>query len=233
MLPRTATTRQASPEVFDLLRRTDTCTISNAIETLNVRMRNEGFVHGPTHSLFPELPPVAGYAVTATMRATAPPISGDYYYHRLDWWRYVAQMPGPKVLVIEDLDRAPGVGALIGEIHAQIARALGCVGALTNGTVRDLGPLRTLGFPCFALGAGVSHSYAHITEFGVPVYIGGLKISSGDLLQGDRNGIHEVPFAVADRLAATVAGINRREAELIALCMQPDFTIQKLENALR
>lgn len=223
---------QVPPDILGFLSRTDTCGVSNAIETLHVRMCNEGFVQGGIRCLFPDLPPVAGYAVTGTIRSAAPPISGHCYYQRPDWWRYVASAPGPKIMVIQDLDHVPGTGALFGEIHAEIGRALGCVGYLTNGIVRDLGALAALGLQCFAHGAGVSHSYAHIVEFGMPVYIGGLKITPGDLLHGDINGIHSIPFSIASQLPALVDAIAARESELIALCRAPDFSADKLEDAL-
>src|SRR5665213_2999984 len=118
---------QAPPLVLDFLRRTDTCTVSNAIETFNVRMRNEGYIQGRTRSLFPELPPVAGYAVTGRIRTTAPPIAHRCYYQNVEWWEFVASLPGPKIVVLADVDSAPGVGAFFGEIHMQISKALGCV----------------------------------------------------------------------------------------------------------
>lgn len=225
-------TQQVPYDIFDFLRRTDTCVVSNAIETLNVRMRNEGFVHGAPHCMFPELAPIAGYAVTGSIRASAPPISGLLYYHRADWWRHFAGISGPKIIVMEDLDRTPGTGALFGEIHARFGRALGCVGYLTNGSIRDVGAIQALGLQCFASGASVSHSYAHIVEFGAPVNIGGLKISTGDLLHGDLNGIHSVPSAVTGRLPGIVEKIKAHEAELIQLCQARDFSIEKLQEAL-
>jgi 4-hydroxy-4-methyl-2-oxoglutarate aldolase len=196
---------QISPELFSFLLRTDTCTVSNAIETFGVRMRNEGYVHGRVHCMTPKLPPVAGYAVTGRIRTSTPPISGLCYYQRPDFWDYIASVPGPKILVIEDVDRIPGVGALFGEIHAEISRALGCTGFVTNGTVRDLRAVDVLGFQCFASGSCVSHAYAHLTEFGNPIEIGGLQISTGDLLHGDCNGVHSVPLTVLERLPAVVA----------------------------
>jgi len=227
-----AKTHSVSPHVLDFLRRTDTRTVSNAIEALNVRMRNEGYVHGGARCMFPDLPRIVGRAITATIRASAPPISGLCYYQRADWWRYVASLAGAKIIVVQDLDDVPGNGAFFGEIHAQISHALGCVGYLTNGTIRDIAAIEALGFQCFANGANVSHSYAHITEFGAPVLVGGLKISSGDLLHGDRNGIHSVPVGIADRLPGAEK-IKAHESELIALCRAPDFSLEKLEEALR
>ena len=227
------TLQHVSPEFLAFLQRTDTCALSNAIETFNVRMRNAGYVHGEVHCMTPELPPVAGYAVTGRMRASAPPISGLCYYQSADWWQHVASIPGPKILVIEDVDRVPGIGALFGEIHARIAKALSCVGYVTNGTVRDLTAVQAMGFQCFARDVCVSHSYAHVTEFGEPVEIGGLQISPGDLLHGDCNGIHSVPLSVVERLSPVVAEIREHEAELISLCRDSDFSLEKLQDALR
>jgi len=196
-------------------------------------MRNEGYIHRDAHCMTPGLPPVAGYAVTGRMRADTPPISGLCYYQRTDWWSYVADMPGPKILVIEEVDEDPSAGALFGEIHAQIGRALGCTGYVTNGTVRDIGAVRAMGFQCFARGSAVSHAYSHVTEFGEPVEIGGLQISSGDLLHGDCNGVLNVPFEVAERLPEVVAEIKEHEMELISLCRSAGFSFAKLEEELR
>jgi regulator of RNase E activity RraA len=227
------TIAQVNSEVVKFLKHTDTCTISNAIETFCVRMRNEGFVHGMTRCLFPALPPVAGYAVTGRVRSSAPPIANLCYYNRMDFWRYMASVPDPKILVMEDADRIPGTGALFGEIHARIATALGCVAYVTNGTVRDLGGLKELGFQCFAAGTSVSHAYAHIIDFGEPVEIGGLKISSGELLQGDCHGVQTIPTEIAERLPAAAAKIVARESELIRLCASPDFSLEKLDHVLK
>ena len=175
-----------------------------------MRLRNEGFINGTTRCLLPELGPVAGYAVPGRLRSSAPPIAGRCYYNRLDWWDYVAQIPSPRIIVMEDVDRNPGTGALFGEIHAQIAEALQCVAYISNGTVRDMPGLRAAAFQCFASGLGVSHSYAHVIEFGEPVEIGGLKISPGDLLHGDCHGVQSIPFEIADRLPGKVAEITAR-----------------------
>ena len=182
--------------------------------------------------MFPELPPVAGYAVTGRFRAAAPPISGLCYYQRHDFWKYVDSIPGPKIVVMRDMDATPGVGAMVGEIHAQIAKALGCVAWLTNGSIRDLLQVREANFQCFASGAAVSHSYAHVVEFGEPVEVHGLKISPGDLLHGDCNGIHSIPLSIAEQIPEVVNRIRQREAELIRFCESPDFTLEKLEHVL-
>lgn len=224
--------KHVTPRILEFLRETDTCTVSNAIETFRLRMRNEGYVHDVARCLFPALAPVAGYAVTGRIRTSAPPIANLCYYNRPDWWRYVDSVAGPKMLVMADVDRIPGTGALFGEIHAQIARALGCTAYVSNGSVRDVGALETMGFQCFAGGVSVSHSYAHIVDFGEPVEIGGQRIATGDLLHGDRHGIQIVPFEIAEGLPEVVGAIRAREAELIGYCQSGHFSVDKLDKML-
>ena len=225
--------KQVSPEVLDFLRKTDTCTVSNAIETFSVRMRNEGYIQSGSRCMFPDIPPIAGYAVTGRIRTTAPPISKLCYYQNISWWEYVAQIPGPKIIVLADVDKAPGTGAFVGEIHAQISRALGCVGYISNGAIRDIPALEAMSFQCFAGSVSVSHAYGHLVEFGEAVEIGCLKINPGDLLHGDRHGVQKIPAEIAHSLPGVVAEIAEREAKLIRLCNEPGFSIEKLAEALR
>src|SRR5579863_7574313 len=140
----------------------DTCMVSNAIERLNVRLRNEGFVSGVAQCRFPSLPPMIGYAATGRIRTESPPMTHRCYYDRIDWWTYVASLPEPRVMVLQDADPKPGVGAFVGEIHATIGLALNCVGCITNGSVRYLPAVEAMGFQLFAGNVSVSHSYAHI-----------------------------------------------------------------------
>jgi len=193
----------------------DTCTVSNAIEKLNIRLRNEGFIAGSLRCRFPNLPPMLGYAVTARIRSSVPPMSGRCYYDRMDFWNYVVTLPEPRVLVLQDVDRTPGFGAFVGEIHATIGLALKCVGCVTNGSVRDLPAVRAMGFHLFSGSVSVSHAYAHLVDFGEPVEIGGLKISPGDLMHGDRHGVQMVPADLAEEIAEQSAKILREERELI------------------
>jgi 4-hydroxy-4-methyl-2-oxoglutarate aldolase len=211
----------------------DTCSVSNAIERLNVRLRNEGFVSGKVRCQFPHLPAMVGYAATGRIRTASPPMTNRCYYDRMDWWSYVMSLPAPRVLVIEDVDPEPGMGAFVGEIHATIGIALGCVGCVTNGAVRDLPPVEALGFQMFAARVAVSHSYAHIVEFGEPVEIGGLAIRSGDLLHGDRHGVLTVPPEAAAGVPAEAARMLAEEGELTAFCRSPKFSIEGLAERLR
>ena len=221
-----------SREALERLRQFDTCSLSNAIERLNLRPRNEGFVTGAVTCRFPHLPPVIGYAVTARMRSSATPVDGKCYHEHPDFWRYFASLAGPKILVIQDADHAPGVGALLGEGYARISRALGGVACLTNGAVRDLKGIEALGYQLFAGSVSVSHAYAHVVDFGDPVEIGGLRISPGDLLHGDLHGVHMIPRSAASSLAPIAEQVLREDRELFELTEREDFSVATLSAKL-
>lgn len=228
-------TRQSTLLASDLekLCSLDTCTVSNAIERLDVRLRNEGFASGSTKCQFPSLAPMVGYAATGRIRTATPPMTHRCYYDRMDWWNYVASLPEPKVMVLQDADPKPGVGAFVGEIHATIGLALKCAGCVTNGAVRDLPAVEALGFQLFAANVSVSHSYAHIIEFGEPVEIDGLKISSGDLIHGDRHGLLTIPLSIANRIPDEASKILEEERELMQFCRSPQFSLEGLNERIR
>ena len=219
-------------EQLEILRRVDACTLANAIETFHARLRNEGFADSSVHCQFPRLPPMLGYAATVKVRGSAPPTAERDYPDRTDWWDYILSLPAPRVVVVQDLASKVGLGSLLGAVHVNILAALGCVGAVTNGAVRDLPAVEKLGFQLFAGSISVSHAYVHIVEFGTPVEIGGLKIASGDLLHGDLHGVQSIPAGIAAQLPRAAAEIIAREQELIALCQSPDFTVEKLRAAI-
>ncbi len=211
----------------------DTCTVSNAIEQFHVRTRNEGFVNGSVRCMFPEFAPSVGYAVTARVRTSSTPIAGRWYYERMDWWSYLLTIPAPRFIVIEDVDHIPGLGALFGEIHAHISKALGAIAYLTNGAVRDLPGIEAARVQTFAGSVAVSHAYAHIVEFGEPVEIGGLQIKPGDLLHGDLNGVLAIPLSIAGEIPKAAAGILQMEKELIDFCSSPQFSLHELTQKIQ
>ncbi len=217
-----------SEEQLEALRKLDTCTVANAIETFGVRLRNEGYVGETVHCQFPHLPHMIGYAATVKIRGSAPPMADGAYPDRTDWWDYVLSLPAPRVVVLQDVASRPGTGALVGVVHMNILRALGCVGVVTNGTVRSLPEAEHAGFHLFSGGVSVSHAYVHIVEVGTPVEVGLLKVRSGDLLHGDLHGVQSIPLEIATQLPAVAQRILAWKQELVALCRSPEFTLEKL-----
>jgi regulator of RNase E activity RraA len=221
-----------TPEQMDILRRLDGCTIANAIETFHERLRNEGFADDSVRCLLPHLPPMLGYAATIKVRGSSPATAGPAYRESTEWWDFVLSQPAPRVVVVQDVSTRPGLGSLVGAVHMNILRVLGCAGVVTNGAVRNIPQAEAAGFHLFAGSVSVSHAYIHIVEFGTPVEIGGLKIRSGDLLHGDLHGVQSIPLDLASKLPRVAAEIISREQEIITLCQSQDVTVEKLRAAV-
>ena len=220
-----------TPEQLEALRRLDACTLANAIESFQKRLRNEGFADGSIRCLFPQLPPIVGYAVTVKIRGSSPPFAGENYLDRTDWWDYVVSVPAPRVVVVQDAGTRRGIASLLGAVHVNVLHALGCVGAVTDGAVRDIPAAKDIGFQLFAGSVSVSHAYVHIVEVGTPVEVGGLKIQSGDLVHGDQHGIQSIPEDIAAQIPPVAAKIAAEQQAMIELCRSPGFSVEKLRAA--
>jgi 4-hydroxy-4-methyl-2-oxoglutarate aldolase len=218
---------------LDALRDLSTCAVSDAIETFGVRLRNTGFADASIHCIFPDFPAMVGYAATARLRTEEPPIAGRSYHDRTDWWNSILQVPAPRIAVIEDMDKPPGIGAFLGDMHAAILMAVGCVGYVSNGAVRELPGVRKLGFQLFAGNVAVSHAYAHMFDFGSKIEIAGLQVRSGDLLQADRHGLLGIPTEIAGRIPAVAARLQAKEKKVIEICRSEKFSVESLREALK
>jgi 4-hydroxy-4-methyl-2-oxoglutarate aldolase len=216
-----------TPSYLAELRALSTCVVASAIEAFGVRLRNKGFSDSRLHCMFPEFPATVGYAATARLRGSDPPMEGHSSYDRGVWWESLLKIPAPRIVVIQDADSEPGLGAFIGEVHANILLALGCVAVVTNGAVRDLPEVRKTGLQMFAGNVSVSHAYAHIFDFGGTVEIAGLNVHPGDLIQGDLHGVQTIPLGIAARVPAKALEIVNARKELIACCRAHDFSIAK------
>jgi len=216
-------------EELDALRRITTPTIANAIETFDVRPRSEGFMDSTIRCIFPELGAMAGYAVTATIAARERPQAS---VQRSALWDAVEKTPGPRIVVIEDLDYPNPVGSYWGEVHGSIFQGLGCAGTVTNGGVRDLDEVRATGFHFFASCVLVSHAYIHLVEVGAPVTVGGLMVRTGDLLHGDQHGVTSVPIEIARELPKAAGEVERQERRIIEYARSPECGADGLRKLL-
>ncbi len=215
--------------MIDTLKKISSPSIANAIETFNVRPRNQGFMSSEIRCLFPELGPLIGHAVTAVIRAEPQPLEG----HRsstFGWWDYVLSIPAPRVIVVHDLDEPRGQGAQWGEVQANIHKALGAVGAITDGSVRDLDEVRALGFQFAAAHVSVSHAYVHMVDFGLPVKLGGLWVKPGDLIHCDQHGAVTIPADLVPKVADAVRRVEADERKIIEVCQSREFSADKLKE---
>ena len=228
---------QSAPHPASLLAalaRYDTPTICNAMEIVAPERRLIGFTTKPLVCPFPDLPPIVGYARTATIRATS--ASGlapeDARAQRVAYYDYCGSGHGPRINVLQDLDGAnAGFGAFWGEVNSALHKALGCLGVITDGSIRDI-PQWAPGFQALAGSIGPSHAYVHLIDFGGEVCVAGMTVNSDDLIHADRHGAVVIPPSVADKLPEAADLCGRREEPILAIARDPSFTIEKLKQAL-
>lgn len=223
-----ATANGPTAEQLAALARLDTPSICNALETIDVKYRTQFWTQEPLHCAFPDLPAMVGYACTATLRSTQPGKPGRE--KRLAYYEYIASLPAPRVVLIQDLDGArAGFGAFWGEVNSTIHKALGCLGVVTNGGVRDLHAVAP-GFQFLAARVTPSHAYADIVDFGGEINVSGMVARSGDLVHADRHGAAIIPADKVAEVLKAVALIARREAKIMETCRKPGFTVEALRQ---
>ena len=213
----------------------DTPTICNALEIVAPERRATGFTVRPLVCPFPDLPPIVGYAKTATIRSThMHELSGQpAREQRIAYYEYMASAPAPSICVIQDLDGAEvGFGAFWGEVQSTVHKALGLKGVVTDGCIRDI-PQWAPGFQALAGSIAPSHAHVHLAGFGQQVRIHGMLVRSGDLVHADRHGAVIIPEAVAAKIPAACDLLARKEAVILDLARKPGFTVAKLREALQ
>jgi regulator of RNase E activity RraA len=221
-----------SENQFAFLRSIDTPTVCNLIEIVAPERRGAGYTVAHLHCPFPDLPPMVGFAKTVTMRARDKVSGPSYMAKRMDYLDYVAAEPQPGIAIIEDKDEPAGYGAFWGEVQTNVHKALGCLGTITNGSVRDI-PQVAEGFQMLAGSISPSHAYVHVVDFGIPVTIHGMAVNSGDLIHADRHGAVIVPIDQIDAMKLALDDLNKQEARIIAAARAPGATAETIKAAFR
>jgi 4-hydroxy-4-methyl-2-oxoglutarate aldolase len=190
-----------TPEILEKLRGFDTPTICNVIELFDIRPRSSGFMDARIRACFREMPPIVGFAATATFRSSAPPPPGADVYDAIEQQvERFRELTGPPIVVFQDLDD-PTAAATFGEIMCTTYQTFGSVGLITSGGGRDLDQVRRIGYPVFTGGTICAHGYCHTPDVHVPVRVGGVMIYPDDLLHADLNGVTTIPKEIASEVA--------------------------------
>ena len=219
-----------SPETLDRLTQFDTPTVCNVIELFDVVPRNSGYMDGSIQACFPEMPPMVGFALTSQFRSMQAPPKGDVYGSLTQQVEAFEQLPGPAVVVFQDLDE-PVVAATFGEVMCSTYKGFGAKGIITSGAGRDLEQVRDIGFPAFTGGTICSHAYCHILQVGVPVTVGGLWLETGDLLHGDWNGVTSIPIEIASEIPDACEELAAAEQVVLDYVRAPNPTPTGLAEA--
>jgi regulator of RNase E activity RraA len=177
---------------------------------------------------------MVGYARTATMRSVVKSglPAAEQQKRRIEYYEYMGTGPGPRITVIQDIDGANvGYGAFWGEVQSSVHKALGCLGVITDGSIRDI-PQWAPGFQALAGSIGPSHAWVHAENFGGEVRVAGMTVHSGDLIHADCHGAIMIPFDLAAKLPDAAELCGRRETPILEIARGKDFTLEKLKAAL-
>ena len=176
------------------LQRWNTPTIYNGWEQITRHdVARSAFNHEELRDFMPQMGPMVGYAVTVVVEPSNPTHKRPGSPAGAEYRRYVAAQPGPKVVVVQDLDKPTVVGSFWGEVNAGVHRALGCVGTITDGAIRDLDEMTAAGFKAVARRLCVGHAHAAPVRWGCPVEVFGQTVQPGQMIHADKHGFLAVP----------------------------------------
>ena len=197
------------------LARWNTPTISNGWEQITAHdAAAEGFNLEETRDFMPQMGPMAGYAVTVVIEPSSPAHKANASAWD-DYRRYVAGVQGPKIVVVQDLDKPRTIGSFWGEVNSNIHRALGCVGTITDGAVRDLDEMTNAGFKALARRLCVGHAHVTPVRWGEPVEVFGQTIRPGQLIHADKHGFLAIPPEDEPRLLEAAAFMDANECRTV------------------
>lgn len=176
------------------LRRWNTPTIYNGWEQITRHdPGREGFNLEEARDFMPHMGPMVGYSVTVVFEPSNPEHRRSKPNAWSEYRKYVAGVPGPKIVVVQDLDKPHVIGAFWGEVTSSFHRALGCVGAIVDGAIRDLDEMNNVGFKALARRLCVGHAYATPVCWGCEVEVFGCKVQPDRLIHADKHGFLVVP----------------------------------------
>lgn len=171
------------------LKRWNTPTIYNGWEQITKRdPAADAFNIEECRDFMPQMGPMVGYAVTVVIEPSnkahreSNPKAGEEYR------RYVASVPGPKIVIVQDLDKPRVIGSFWGEVNSNVHRSLGCVGSICDGAIRDVDEMTNAGFKAIARRLCVGHAHVHPVRWNCEVEVFGRKINPGDLIHADKHG---------------------------------------------
>lgn len=214
-------TRQQLQELRDF----DTPTVWNALEGFKLRPNTEGFSYPGLCLRTPQEKPIVGYAATAKVSGLELPTAEQKEMMFL-LFGDILNMDEPAIAVVQDIDVRP-IGSFWGEVQATTFMALGAVGTLTLGGVRDLSEVGALGFYLFSTEIMVARAESHLVDRNCPVEICGMKVNPGDLLHADRHGATVIPAEVAPRLAEACRRVEKAEMSVLGPCREAIKTGEK------
>ncbi len=168
-----------------------------------------------TRDFMPQMGPMVGYAVTVVIEPSEGKHKADNPTGWSDYRKYIASQPGPKIVVVQDMDRPRVIGSFWGEVNANIHRTLGCVGSITDGAIRDLDEMNNAGFKALARRLCVGHAHSAPVRWGTQVEVFGTRVDPGQLIHGDKHGFIVIPKSDEAELLEAARFMDFNECETL------------------
>jgi regulator of RNase E activity RraA len=212
-----------------------TPTVLNGLKRLGVPTAElQTMDRSAVHCMSPSLGVHVGFAVTrsvSTRRSGPPADQAKFQEQEARLHQIIASLPGPRILVVENIGEWAGPVCIWGQVTATLNVAMGCTVGITNGPVRDLVEMEQVGFQTFASGLDTGGGVVDAVAVGEPVEIGGVTIATGDLIHADRHGVARIPPEHAAGLAEAIEGVLATESRVMAVARRPGFTAADVARA--
>lgn len=194
------------------LKRWNTPTIYNGWEQIAEKGAGfENFNLEETRDYMPHMGPMIGRAVTVVIEPGNPKHKQDNPGAWRPYREYVASVPGPKIVIVQDLDKPRLLGAFWGEVNSNIHRALGCVGTIIDGGIRDVDEMNNAGFKALARRLCVGHAHSYPMRWNCEVNVFGCTIRPGQLVHADKHGFLALPKEDEPRLLEAALFMDQNE----------------------
>lgn len=231
--------RPSHAELLEL-KRWNTPTVYNGWERITRHNPGlEGFNLEECRDFMPQMGPMVGYAVTLVIQPGNPQHRRKNPQAWSEYRRYVVSVPGPKIVVIQDLDKPQVLGSFWGEVNSNTHRALGCVGTITDGAIRDLDEMTNAGFKAIARRLCVGHAFDYPIRWNCEVEVFGRKVQPGALIHADKHGFLVVPKEDEARLLHAARFMDSNECNTVIAAARSsagkslDEVLRSLEQASR
>src|ERR1051326_8688183 len=211
-----SSTRQLTHAELLQLKRWNTPTIYNGWEQITQHDASaEGFNLEETRDFMPHMGVMVGYAVTVVIEPSSPKHRQENPRGWSEYRAYLGQVPGPKIVVVQDLDKPRVIGSFWGEVNSNTHRALGCVGTITDGAIRDLDEMNNAGFKALARRLCVGHAFSHPVRWNCEVEVFGRKVRPGDLIHADKHGFLVIPPEDQEQLFEAASFMDANECSTL------------------
>lgn len=157
--------------------------------------------------------PVVGIAVTAKVTPLDEPKS------KIDFnelYLNIKNSEYPVFAILQDIEEDNGRAAIIGDVMAHMGKALGAVGMVAGGSVRDIPGIKKADMPVWGTGRVPGHGPFNLIETQTQIEVAKLVIDPGDLIIGDEDGLTRIPLDIAEDTLIKCKVVREKEAKLMS-----------------